>query len=214
MGIYLNPGNKGFWESIRSEIYVDKTGLIAHTNNYMNTRQKFICVSRPRRFGKSMALEMLAAYYSCGCDSRDLFRGKEIERVSTFEEYLNQYDVIYLNMQQFLIRAKKQEVTEYLERVVVADIRKVYGELFSEEETNLATVLEQIYSGTGREFIFLVDEWDCVFRLAKEQKEVQEAYLGFLRGLFKGQDYVELAYMTGILPIKKYGEHSAVNIFK
>ena len=109
MGIYLNPGNKGFWESIRSEIYVDKTGLIAHTNNYMNTRQKFICVSRPRRFGKSMALEMLAAYYSCGCDSRDLFRGKEIERVSTFEEYLNQYDVIYLNMQQFLIRAKKRQ---------------------------------------------------------------------------------------------------------
>lgn len=213
MGIYLNPGNKGFWESIRSEIYVDKTGLIAHTNNYMNTRQKFICVSRPRRFGKSMALEMLAAYYSCGCDSRDLFRGKEIERVSTFEEYLNQYDVIYLNMQQFLIRAKKQEVTEYLERVVVADIRKVYGELFSEEETNLATVLEQIYSGTGREFIFLVDEWDCVMRERQESEAQQKQYLDFLRDLLKDQPYVALAYMTGILPVKKYGLHSALNMF-
>ena len=160
-----------------------------------------------------MALEMLAAYYSCGCDSRDLFRGKEIERVSTFEEYLNQYDVIYLNMQQFLIRAKKQEVTEYLERVVVADIRKVYGELFSEEETNLATVLEQIYSGTGREFIFLVDEWDCVMRERQESEAQQKQYLDFLRDLLKDQPYVALAYMTGILPVKKYGLHSALNMF-
>ena len=84
MGIYLNPGNDGFWEAVRSEIYVDKTGLIAQTNRYMNTKQKFICVSRPRRFGKSMTLEMLAAYYSSGCDSADLFKGCEIESEKTF----------------------------------------------------------------------------------------------------------------------------------
>ncbi len=79
MGFYLNPGNQGFWESIRSNIYVDKTGLIACTSRLLNTKEKFICLSRPRRFGKSMALEMLAAYYSCGCDSRELFSGLRIE---------------------------------------------------------------------------------------------------------------------------------------
>ena len=105
MGIYLNPGNKGFWESIRSKIYVDKTELIAYTNELVNTEEKFICVSRPRRFGKSMALKMLAAYYSRGCDSADLFKGFKIEEHKTFQEHLNQYDVIFLNMQQFLIEA-------------------------------------------------------------------------------------------------------------
>lgn len=98
MGVYLNPDNDGFWQAVRSEIYVDKTGLIAFTNKCLNTEQKYICVSRPRRFGKSMALKMLAAYYSKGCDSRDLFRGFQIENQETFGEYLNQYDVIYLNM--------------------------------------------------------------------------------------------------------------------
>ena len=97
MGIYLNPGNGGFWQAIRSEIYVDKTGLITLTNKYANTR----------RFGKSMALNMLAAYYSRGCDSADLFNGLQIEKDASFREHLNQHDVIFLNMQQFLIRAKK-----------------------------------------------------------------------------------------------------------
>jgi len=138
MGIYLNPDNKGFRESIHSKIYVDKTGLIACTNELINTEEKFICVSRPRRFGKSMTLKMLAAYYGCGCNSAELFKGLEIEKHSTFQKYLNQYDIIYLNMQQFLIVAKKLEMTDYLEREVIADIRRYYGEFFSEQETVLA----------------------------------------------------------------------------
>ncbi len=214
MGIYLNPKNKGFMEAVRSEIYVDKTGLIAYTNKCLNTMDKYICVSRPRRFGKSMALKMLAAYYSCACDSGELFSGYKIESDETFQEHLNQYDVIYLNMQQFFIRAKKQEVTEYLEQVVIADIRKVYGEFFPEQETGLAAVLEQIYAETDREFIFLVDEWDCVMRERQESEELQKQYLDFLRNLLKDQPYVALAYMTGILPVKKYGQHSALNMFR
>ena len=113
MGIYLNPGNKGFWQSVRSEIYMDKTGLIIQTNRYLNTEQQYICVSRPRRFGKSMALKMLAAYYSRGCDSADLFSGFQIEKDESFREHLNRYDVIFLNMQQFLIRATDRDVTGY-----------------------------------------------------------------------------------------------------
>ena len=101
MGFYLNPDNKGFWKAVRSKIYVDKTGLIACTNELINTEQQYLCVSRPRRFGKSMALKMLAAYYSRGCDSAALFQGLKIENADTFQEHLNQYDVIFLNMQQF-----------------------------------------------------------------------------------------------------------------
>ena len=203
MGIYLNPDNKGFWKAVRSEIYVDKTGLIAVTNKCINTEQQHICVSRPRRFGKSMALKMLAAYYSCGCDSADLFRGLKIEQDESFAKHLNKYDVIYLNMQQFLIKAKKKEVTEYLDQAVTADLRKVYGEFFSGQEIDLVSALEQIYAETDRQFIFLVDEWDCVMRERQESEELQKQYLDFLRLLLKDQPYVALAYMTGILPVKK-----------
>ncbi|MCI8390621.1 MAG: AAA family ATPase [Roseburia sp.] len=213
MGIYLNPGNKGFRESVCSRIYVDKTGLIARTNELLNTEEKFICVSRPRRFGKSMALKMLAAYYSRGCDSGELFAGLQIERDPSFAEHLNRYDVIYLNMQQFLIRAKHQGVTEYLEELVIRDLREAYGELFDGQESVLAAALEQIYAKTEKEFIFLIDEWDCVMRERQEAEELQRQYLDFLRNLLKDQPYVALAYMTGILPVKKYGLHSALNMF-
>ncbi len=213
MGIYLNPRNDGFKEAIRSEIYVDKTGLIACTNKYLGTEQKYICVSRPRRFGKSMALKMLAAYYSCDCDSRGLFAGLKIERNPTFEENLNRYNVIFLNMQQFLIRARSQDVTDYMEQMVISELRDIYGELFSEKETILAAALEQIYVKTKKKFVFLIDEWDCVMRERQESEDLQKQYLDFLRNLLKDQTYVALAYMTGILPVKKYGQHSALNMF-
>ncbi|MCI8489889.1 MAG: AAA family ATPase [Lachnospiraceae bacterium] len=213
MGIYLNPGNKSFWKDIRSEIYVDKTELIAYTNKCINTRDQFICVSRPRRFGKSMTLEMLAAYYSRGCDSSGLFKGLKIESNKSFSEHLNRYNVIFLNMQRFLIRAKKQNVTDYLEQAVISEIRETYGKLFSEQEKDLAAVLEQIYIKTDQEFIFLIDEWDCVMREKLESEEMQKDYLDFLRNLLKDQPYIALAYITGILPVKKYGSHSALNMF-
>lgn len=239
MGIYLNPGNKSFWKSIRSEIYVDKTELIADTNRYLNTRDHFLCVSRPRRFGKSMTLEMLAAYYSRGCDSAELFRGLKIEKEKSFSEHLNQYDVIYLNMQQFLSeaafakaslsgakpavnlsaepsRSAEQEaftMLDYLEQEVLEELREEYGELLSRPDLSLAAAFRKIYAKTGREFIFLLDEWDCVMREKKEAEGLQMQYLDFLRNLFKDREYVALAYMTGILPVKKYGSHSALNMF-
>lgn len=213
MGIYLNPKNRGFQEAVNSQIYVDKTGLIEHTNACLNTKQKYICVSRPRRFGKSMALEMLAAYYSRGCDSKDLFRGLTIRKKKTFRKYLNQYDVIYLNMQHFLIRAKNQRMTAYLEQVVLEELRETYGELFSEGVVILAEALEKIYAKTDQQFIFLIDEWDCVMRERQESEALQRQYLDFLRSLLKDQPYVALAYATGILPVKKYGQHSALNMF-
>lgn len=213
MGIYLNPKNGGFEEAIRSEIYVDKSGLIAYTNKSLGTEQKFICVSRPRRFGKSMALNMLAAYYSRGCDSRELFAGLKIAGNPAFDQHLNQYDVIFLNMQQFLIGSKKRDVTEYLEQEVLEELLDEYGAFVKNPEIGLADALRRIYAKTGKTFIFLIDEWDCVMRERQESEDLQKQYLDFLRNLLKDQPYVALAYMTGILPVKKYGQHSALNMF-
>ena len=213
MGFYINPGNKGFWESVRSKIYVDKTDLIACTNELINTEQKYICVSRPRRFGKSMALKMLAAYYSRGCDSADLFRGCRIKRKKTFQVHLNRYDVICLNMQQFLIEAGEQEITEYLRQEVVEELCEEYGEIIKRQDIGLAAALRKIYVRTGRQFVVLLDEWDCVMREQQESEVLQKQYLDFLRNLLKDQPYIALAYMTGILPVKKYGQHSALNMF-
>ncbi len=158
MGIYLNPKNTGFQEAVNSQIYVDKTGLIAYTNVCLNTEQKFICVSRSRRFGKSMALEMLASYYGRGCDSRDLFRGHKIENDKTFPVHLNQYDVIYLNMQQFLIEADANQITEYLEKEVLGELKKKYGEVINGKDKRLAPALREIFVEIDRKFIFLIDE--------------------------------------------------------
>lgn len=214
MGIYVNPGNRAFKEAVNSRIYIDKSELISYTNSVLDTKQKNLCVSRPRRFGKSMAADMLVAYYSKGCDSAKLFFGKKAEDNELFGLHLNRHNVIRLDIQQFLFCESHLNIfIEKIQDVVIEELRTEFGNFFVVDQYGLPGVLKQLYSHIGRGFIFIIDEWDCVFRIAKEQKEIQKKYLDFLRGLFKGQDYVELAYMTGILPIKKYGEHSAINIF-
>lgn len=216
MGIYLNPGNDSFKRALRSRIYVDKSGLIAYANCVMGSEQGYICVSRPRRFGKSMAANMLSAYYSKQCDSRAMFQELKIAEDPSYEEYINQHDVIFLNIQQFMRGAGTPDnLVNYIEMKVLAEIRKAYS-CVREEERSLPDALMTIYTKDTNEnkgFVFIVDEWDCIFREAKENKNAQKMYLDFLRDLFKDRVYVKLAYMTGILPIKKYGTHSALNIF-
>ena len=214
MGIYVNPGNTAYKQALNSMVYVDKTSLIAYTNRVLNTNQKNICVSRPRRFGKTMAADMLAAYYSRGCSSAELFSGRNVAKQESFEDHLNQHNVIRLDIQQFLFHESHLRIfLDKIQEAVIKELKAEYEDCFETDQYGLPGVLKQIYAHTGEGFIFIIDEWDCVFRIAKEQKEIQKKYLDFLRGLFKGTDYVELAYMTGILPIKKYGEHSAINIF-
>ncbi len=214
MGIYVNPKNTAFRQARNSKIYVDKSGLISYTNQVLDTLQKNLCVSRPRRFGKSMAADMLAAYYSRGCQSGHLFDGLEVEKDESFNSHLNRHNVIRLDIQQFLFNETHLDIfIGKLQEVVINELRLEFGNCFHVDQYGLPGVLRQIYAGTEQGFIFIIDEWDCVFRVAKERRDIQKEYLDFLRGLFKGADYVELAYMTGILPIKKYGEHSAVNIF-
>ena len=214
MGIYLNPGNEKFFRAVHSEIYVDKTGLLEYTNKVMNTSQQNICVSRPRRFGKSMAADILSAYYSRGCDSRALFSGLEIEKSETFEKYLNQYDTVFLNMQEFLSQSSGiAGMLELLRKSLLWDLLEEYPDFRYFDETNLTRTMQDIYNRTKRPFVIIIDEWDCVFREFKREKEAQEMYLDFLRDLLKDKSHICLAYMTGILPVKKYGTHSALNMF-
>ncbi len=214
MGRYLNQGNESFQKSINSEIYVDKTGLIEYTNRMLNTQQCYICVSRPRRFGKSMAADMLTAYYSRGCDSAQLFEGLHIAGTSNFNEHLNKYNTISLNMQEFLSRSNDvAELIERLKSLVIRDLKKEYPTVDYYDEGDLIESMQDIYQATKEPFVIIIDEWDCVFREYPQDKEAQELYLDFLRDLLKDKAYVHLAYMTGILPIKKYGTHSALNMF-
>ncbi|MCQ2464582.1 MAG: ATP-binding protein [Oscillospiraceae bacterium] len=214
MGIYLNPGNELFSESVNSNIYVDKSMLIEFTSKVMDTKQKELCISRPRRFGKSMAGQMLTAYYSKDCDSRELFSGLKISQTENFEKHLNKHNVIHLDMQHFL--SSYPEMDDMIAGITAElnfDLKKVYRdtELFNEKD--LPRVFKDIYADKKEKFIFIIDEWDCIFRVHQDDSKSQEKYLDFLRNLFKDQPYTSLVYMTGILPIKKYGKHSALNIF-
>ena len=214
MGIYLNPENVDFQKSLNSEIYIDKTELISYTNKKLNTEQGYICVSRPRRFGKSMAANMLTAYYSRGCDSRELFQGLKIATHPDFEKHLNQYNVIHLNMQNFLSKTQTiEQMIALVTKAVGRDLLRAYPDVDYLDKTILTFMLDDIYQDCQVPFIFIIDEWDCIFRSRKNQLEEQPKYLDFLRDLLKDKSYIALAYMTGILPIKKYGEHSAINVF-
>ena len=214
MGSYLNPSNKGFQESLQSKIYVDKSMLIARMNEVLNTKQKFICVSRPRRFGKSMAAEMLAAYYGSGEDTAPLFDKLKIAGDASYREHLNRYDVIKINMQEFLSSTHDiDEMLNKLRKYVLFDLLEQYAHLRFRDEHDLIQVMKDIFAKTNRPFVILIDEWDCLFREYAHNTEAQKKYLDFLRAWLKDQSYVALAYMTGILPIKKYGSHSALNMF-
>ena len=214
MGIYLNPKNTGFRESINSQIYIDKSGLIANTNKMLGTEQKYICVSRPRRFGKSMAAKMLIAYYSKGCNSLSLFESLAISSEPSFQQHLNQYNVLFLNMQYFLCETHdiKQMIAKLQEAIRFELLEEYRNEISLREET-LPELLSRIHEITDEQFIFIIDEWDCIFREKNTSTEGHQFYLDFLRNLLKDRSYVILAYMTGILPIKKYGSHSALNMF-
>ena len=214
MGRYLNQGNESFQKSVNSEIYVDKTGLIEYTNRVLNTQQGYVCISRPRRFGKSMAANMLTAYYSRGCDSKELFSGFEISKSADFETYRNKYNTISLNMQEFLSRSNNiEEVIDRVKRFVLRDLKKAYPDVDYLDDMDLIESMQDVYEEKKCPFVVIIDEWDCIFREFRQDKEAQEQYLDFLRDMLKDKACIHLAYMTGILPIKKYGTHSALNMF-
>ena len=215
MGLYLNPGNDSFQQAINNPIYVDKSLLINYTNQLIGTGDNKLCVSRPRRFGKSTDANMLVAYYSKGCDSHDIFDSLKISQTDHYLKHLNQHHVIHINMQDFL--SKTHDINKMillLAKLIFREIKKAFCDVDYIDSSNLVQIMEDVYVEASARFIFIIDEWDCIFREYKQDKEAQKQYLDFLRNLLKDKPYVELAYMTGILPIKKYGTHSALNMFK
>ena len=214
MGIYLNPDNMNFQIAINSEIYVDKTELIKNTNKIIRTTNKYICVSRPRRFGKSMAANMLVAYYSRGCDSKEMFSKNKISSDPIFEKHLNKYNVIHINMVDFVDKSPSiTESLDYLSKRLIHEIKKENSDVDCFDWNDLMSVLAEVFNEKRVPFIFIIDEWDCVFREYKNDTEGQIQYLDFLSRILKDKSYVALAYLTGILPIKKTGNHSALNMF-
>lgn len=217
MGQFVNPGNGAFQVALNSEIYVDKTGLLEYTNKVMDTTAKFICNSRPRRFGKTITADMLTAYYCRSCDSERMFSGLEISKSSEFKKYLNAYDVIYLDIQWCIESAGGAErVLSYISERTISELREIYPRELPEEIRTLPEALSKIHVATGRKFVVIIDEWDVLMRDEAMNQKVQEEYINFLRGMFKGSlptSYIQLAYLTGILPIKKVKTQSALNNF-
>ena len=214
MGVYFNPGNEKFFQAVNSNIYVDKTELLKYTNKVMRTLEKYICVSRPRRFGKSMAVNMLTSYYGRGEDSHNLFDNFKISKCESYEQFINKYNVISLNIQEFMSRTENvSQLIELIKKSVLWELLEEYSEIRCFDTTDLIRTMQDIYANTKIPFIVIIDEWDCVFREYKDDQESQKKYLDFLRDLLKDKAHIHMAYMTGILPIKKYGTHSALNMF-
>ena len=217
MGRFVNPDNSAFQVALNSEIYVDKSELLEYTNRVMDTKQAIICNSRPRRFGKSITADMLVAYYSRGCDSLQMFSGLKISQAESFRKNLNQYDLIHLDIQWCSMDAGTPENTvEYINRNVISELQELYPKILSENIQTAYGAMSSINAATGQKFVVIIDEWDVLIRDEAANQKVQEEYINFLRGMFKGSEptkFLHLAYLTGILPIKKLKTQSALNNF-
>lgn len=215
MGNYLNIGNAGF-QAIKKGLYIDKSGLISYINSTLGTMNKLTCISRPRRFGKSYATKMLCAYYDKSCNSKNLFADLAISKDPAFETHLNKYDVIYLDMTWFISNATDtiKNTVINMQQEVIKELHSVYPE--AETGDTLPKMLSNVTEVTGNKFIIIIDEWDALFREAKEDTLLQKEYIQLMRSLFKSSltdKMIEAAYITGILPIKKYGTQSALTDF-
>ena len=218
MGRFVNPDNSAFQAALNSRIYVDKTGLIACMNNILDSTDAYICNSRPRRFGKSYAANMLAAYYSKGASSEEMFSKLDIGKTPDFKRHLNKYDVIHIDIQWFLTNCDdRDKVVGNITKIVLDELKEVYPDILPSEVLSLPDALSRVRNKTGRKFVIIIDEWDVLIRDEAANKKVQDDYIRFLRSMFKGIEptkYIQLAYLTGILPIKKERTQSALNNFR
>ncbi|MCD8206137.1 MAG: AAA family ATPase, partial [Clostridia bacterium] len=217
MGTYFNPGNDNFRHYIFDDIYVDKTGLITVTNSCVFKSRKYICVTRPRRFGKSYAADMLTAYYSRGCKSRKLFKGSLISKNATYKKHLNKYNVIHIDVSSYMKSCSRDasisSVLDDLIAMLMSEIRAEYPNIEPDSAGKFPDYLDTLYRATNIPFVFIIDEWDAFFRNRKDDLAGQKEFMDRVEALLKGKSYVALAYMTGILPIKKYATGSALNMF-
>jgi hypothetical protein len=241
MGDIINPveGNSfvDLVEAKDTRIFVDKTDFINRTNALLNTDGKLLSLTRPRRFGKTVTADMLLAYYSKEYDGQKIFDNLKItnnEYKASYEKNLNKYDVIYIDMNSirddYIAYTEDEElqvkgvttIVDYLQYSVIEELKENgdYANILSESrkvgKKNLSSALKEICNHTKEQFILIMDEWDLIYRDYRNDTQLQESFIDFLRGLFKGkkgQGSFAFAYLTGILPIKKYNSQSALNGF-
>ena len=217
MGMYINKGNNDFRDIVAHE-YVDKSSLIPHINAMLNSENRYSCVTRCRRFGKSMAAKMLCAYYDRSCDSRELFRGLEAERDGSFDTYLNKYYVISIDMTDFTTKYRgEKNIIKLIQQEIRDEVLEIFPEIKLKERDDLMDILYRISESTGERFFMIIDEWDAILREMGTDEFITTSYVDLLRRLFKGSGSNTVfagAYLTGILPIKKYNTESALNNFR
>lgn len=217
MGMFINRGNVGFSDYSKGE-YIDKTGMIVFINSTVNTSNRLTCVTRPRRFGKSIAANMLCAYYDRSCDSSALFEKFEIAKDPSFREHLNKYNVINVDITNFICEYRGDDnIVKYIQEDIKEDLIEEFPEVNISERTKLMPALMKVAKYTGTKFIFVIDEWDALCRELADKSDILDEYIDLLRRMFKSNDTANVfagVYMTGILPIKKYGTQSALNDFR
>ena len=216
MGIYVNPNNANFQRSLNSSIYVDKSMLIAEINRLVNTEKCFVCVSRSRRFGKTMAGNMLSAYFSKGCDSREQFANLKIAKDPSFEKYLNKLNVIKLDVNAFYSKyGPNADLVALFSASIRTELKAAFPSVLIPDDEPLAGCLEKIYAFTNEQFVVIIDEYDVLVR-ERVSESVFKSYLNFLNAMFKNDNLapaIALAYITGILPIVRDKVQSKLNVF-
>ncbi len=217
MGIYLNPSNVGFKEILAGDIFVDKTMLISELNKFIEKGNKYICVSRPRRFGKTIATNIMCAYYSKGCDSREMFSKLKISKAKNYEQYLNKLNFIKIDVASEYQNARvKDEMLIDLQAKLLREFRAQFPKIKFRNNETLANCMMEVYSATGETFVIILDEYDCLVR-NQFGTNLFADYLEFLNGLFKSDTLkpaIALAYLTGILPIVRDRVQSKLNNFR
>ncbi|MDE6912718.1 MAG: ATP-binding protein [Lachnospiraceae bacterium] len=198
-----------YQDLVNSEYFVDKSAIIEHISKRIRTNTKYICITKPRRFGKTSVLNMLGAYYCKAYDAKGLFEGSVISQSKSYAVHLNQYNVIRLCLNEIpLDRSRYEDYIAQFNHAIISDIQESYPALKDKTFEKASDAL----SATGDEFIFIIDEWDYIFSHELYPQQ-QGEFLEFLRNLLKDKPYVALAYMTGVLPIQKYSTGSALNMF-
>ncbi len=217
MAYFLNSDfkNNEFELMSKDKYFVDKTHLIDEINSLIGIKDRFVCITRPRRFGKTVNAMMLASYYSKNANFKSLFDELEISKKASYLNHLNKHNVIYVTLNE----VPKASCTygEFIGRYISLlseDLKACYPDLKLNENLSMSDIFTQVYQKYSQSFIFIIDEWDYIFNNNLFSKEDRENFLQFLKDLLKDRPYVELAYMTGVLPIAKYSSGSALNMFK
>ena len=217
MGRYLNPGNDIFICDIDSEPYVDKSPMILELNKLFNKNGKFICMSRARRFGKTMMTNLMSAYYSKNCDSRAIFEGLELGKHEGWDKYLNSANVIQIDLQSCYSDTLDKSITlKTLQSKVVKELKKQFPSIEISASSSIASAIVDIFIELGEKFVIIIDEYDVLIRDKSVPTSLRNEYIEFLNALFKSNDIqkaISLAYLTGILPIYRETVQSKLNNF-